>query len=132
MIKKTISYTDFDGNRCTEDAYFNMMKSEWMEMQASVPEGFGKKLQEIAKNKDEKGIIEFVKELIKRSYGHKSPNGKSFIKSEEETLEFMQSEAYSELFVEIVHNADAASEFVNGIIPPDLRAAAEKEMKKAK
>lgn len=120
MIKKTITYTDYDGNERTEDKYFNLSKPELIEMQASEVGGLEKKIEKISQEQDIKKIIELMKEIIQKSYGVKSDDGKRFIKNQELLDEFMQSEAYSELFMELATDADAASEFINGILPKGL------------
>ena len=126
MIKKTISYTDYDGNERTEDFYFNLSKPELIEMQTSEAGGIEKKIEKISKEQDIKKIIELMKDIIQRSYGVKSDDGKRFIKNQEVLDEFMQSEAYSELFMDLATNAEAASEFINGILPKGLVEEAKK------
>ena len=64
-----------------------------------------------------KGLIDLFKDLILRSYGEKSADGRRFIKSKELSTAFSQTEAYSELFMELVTDAEKAAEFVNGITP---------------
>lgn len=117
MLKKTITYEDFDGNQRTEDYYFNLTKAEAMELEVSVKGGYAEYLQNIVKENDNAGIISAIKDLILRSYGHKSEDGKRFVKTEEDAKEFAQSEAYSELFFELTSDDKAASDFFNGIIP---------------
>ena len=117
MLKKTIKYTDFDGNERTEDFYFNLTKAEVTEMEMSTEGGLTKSLNKIVAEQDSKKIIESFKDLILRSYGEKSPDGKRFIKSQELRDSFSQTEAYSDLFMELATNAEMASAFVNGIIP---------------
>lgn len=120
MIKKTISYTDYDGNQRTDDYYFNMSKPELIEWQASETGGLDRKIERISKEQDVKKVIELMKEIIQMSYGVKSDDGKRFIKNQEVLDEFMQSEAYSELFMELATDADKAAEFINGILPAGL------------
>jgi hypothetical protein len=117
MLKKTIAYVDYDGNNRTEDFYFNLSKAETTEMEMSIDGGLANSLRKIVQEKDAKRIIESFKDLILRSYGEKSPDGKRFIKNQEMRDAFSQTEAYSELFMELATNADAAANFVNGIIP---------------
>lgn len=117
MLKKTITYTDFDGNNRTEDFYFNLTKAEVTEMEMSTDGGMAKLLKKIVDEQDSKKIIEHFKTLILNSYGEKSLDGKRFVKSNELRDSFVQSEAYSELFMELATNAEAASAFVNGILP---------------
>lgn len=117
MLKKTITYTDYDGNERTEDFYFNLTKAEVAEMEMSYTGGMVKMLEKIVAEQDSKRIIEIFKDLILMSYGEKSPDGKRFVKSQEIRDSFSQTEAYSDLFMELATDAEAASAFVNGILP---------------
>lgn len=117
MLKKTIAYTDYDGNQRTEDFYFNLTKAEVFEIEMSIEGGLTKMLEKIVATQDAKRIIEIFKDLILKAYGEKSPDGKRFIKSQELREAFSQTEAYDILFVEMATDADAAAAFVNGIIP---------------
>ncbi|MDF2800227.1 MAG: hypothetical protein K0S61_130 [Anaerocolumna sp.] len=117
MLRKKITYTDFDGNEITEDFYFNLTKAEVTKMELSTNGGLGVSLQKIVDTKDSKRIIETFEDLISKSYGEKSLDGKRFIKSKELSEAFMQTEAYSELFMELATKADMAVAFVNGILP---------------
>ena len=117
MLKKTITYIDFDENERTEDFFFNLSKAEVMEMELGVTGGMTQMLNKIVAAQDSKKIVETFKEIILKAYGEKSPDGKRFIKSQELTDAFAQTEAYSELFIELATNADAASAFINGIVP---------------
>lgn len=117
MLKQTIEYTDYDGNERKEDFYFNLSKAELMEMQLSTTGGLEKKIQSIIAAQDSKEIIDTFKDIIIRSYGVKSPDGKRFIKNDEVRDEFIQSEAYSELFMLLATNDKEASKFINGILP---------------
>lgn len=120
MLKKTIPYTDYNGNKREEDCFFNLSKAEIMEMEMSTTGGLSEMIQNIVKTQDVPSIIKIFKDLILKSYGEKSPDGKRFIKSEELSTAFSQTEAYSVLFMELATNADVAAEFVNGIIPKDI------------
>lgn len=117
MLKKTITYTDYDGNKRTEDFYFNLSKAEVAEMEMSAEGGLTKTLEKIVAEQDGKRIIEIFKDLILKAYGEKSLDGKRFVKSKELSEAFSQTEAYSELFMELAMNAEASAAFVNGIIP---------------
>lgn len=127
MLKKTITYTDYDGNERTEDYYFNLSKAELLEMEMSTNGGLEKFCQKIIAEKDTKRMMEMWKELILKSYGEKSLDGKRFIKNQELVDSFTQTEAYSELFMELASNADTAAAFVKGIIPKNLLAQIEKD-----
>lgn len=117
MLKKTMTYVDYDGNERTEDFYFNLTKAEVTEMELSHTGGMVKLLEKIIAEKDTKRIIEIFKDLILKAYGEKSADGKRFVKSKEISDAFAQTEAYSDLFMELATNADSAKDFVNGIIP---------------
>lgn len=117
MLKKTITYTDYNGNSRTEDFYFNLTKAEIAEMETSVDGGLSALLEKIIKEMQPKALVEIFKDIILKSYGEKSLDGKRFIKNQELRDAFVQSEAYSELFMELSSNAEAASAFINGIIP---------------
>lgn len=117
MLKRTIEYVDFDGNKRKEDFYFNLSKAEVMEMELGVTGGMTQMLQKIVAEQDSKKIIETFKEIILKAYGEKSPDGKRFIKSKELSEGFSQTEAYSDLFMELATDSEAAAAFVNGIVP---------------
>jgi hypothetical protein len=117
MLKKTITYTDYNGTERTEDFYFNLSKAEILELEMSTSGGFSEKLQRIISAKDTPTLVEIFKDLVLSAYGVKSPDGRKFIKNDEVRNDFKQTEAYSELFMELSTNAEKAAEFVNGIIP---------------
>lgn len=125
MIKKTLTYTDYDGVERTEDFYFNLTEAELVEMELSIDGGMQKKIEKIMNSKDMKQIIEVFKDLILRSYGEKSDDGKRFIKNKEITEAFTQTEAYSMLFMKLATDEKEASDFVNGILPAKFREAVE-------
>lgn len=117
MYKKTLTYTDYDGNERTEDFYFNFSKAEIAEMQLSEDGGLAAKIEKIVNAKDNKAIIAMFKDIVLKAYGVKSQDGRRFIKTTEVKEEFTQTEAYSEIFMELAFDADAAAEFINGITP---------------
>ena len=124
MLKKRIKYVDYDNNEREEDFYFNLSKAEIAEMELSIEGGLQKWIEKVVDAKDTPQIIELFKRLILQSYGEKSPDGKRFIKSDELSKEFSQTEAYSELFMELATDETAAANFVNGIIPQEFSEAA--------
>ena len=117
MLKKTITYTDYNGNERTENFYFNLTKAEIMDMEMTTAGGFAEMIQRVVDAKDGVSIIKIFKDLIHKAYGVKSPDGKRFIKSKEVLDEFIQTEAYSQLYMELATDADAAAQFVNGVLP---------------
>ena len=120
MLKKTITYTDYDGNERKEDFYFNLNKAEIMEIEMSTSGGMAEMLQKIVDSQDAPAIIKAFKELVLKSYGQKSPDGKRFIKNATLREEFEQTEAYSQIFMELATNAEEAAKLGNGIIPNDV------------
>ena len=129
MLKKTITYEDFNGVDRKEDFYFNLSKAEIMEMQFGTVGGLDVMLQKIVDAKDVKSIMNTFKMLILKAYGVKSDDGRRFIKSEEIAKEFEQTEAYSILYMELATDDNAAAEFVNGIMPKDVVAEVSNQMK---
>lgn len=117
MLKKAITYTDYNGVERTEDFYFNLSKAEVMEMELGTVGGLAEMLKRIVDSQDVPALIKNFKEIILKAYGEKSPDGKRFIKSEELSTAFAQTEAYSTLFMELATDHEAASVFINGIIP---------------
>lgn len=129
MLKKTITYEDFNGVERKEDFYFNLSKAEIMEMQFGTVGGLDVMLKKIIDAKDVKSIMDTFKMLILKAYGIKSDDGRRFIKSEEIAKEFEQTEAYSILYMELASDDNAAAEFVNGIIPKDVANEVSNQMK---
>lgn len=117
MLKKTITYNDYNGAERTEDFYFNLTEAEVVEMQYSIGGGLKERLERIVKKQDQPAILREFKKLILMAYGEKSDDGKQFMKSEEISKRFECTKAYSNLFMELATDADKASEFVNGIVP---------------
>ena len=134
MLKKTVTYTDYNGLKRTEDFYFNLSKAEITELQVGTVGGYAEMVEAIIKANDEATLIKIFKELVLKAYGKKSPDGRLFMKVDENgrpsSIEFSQLEAYSEIFMELATDADAAAKFVNGIIPSDVdRSAIEAKQK---
>jgi hypothetical protein len=117
MLKKTITYMDYDDTERKEDFFFNLNKAELTEMELQIPGGMQRLLEKIVAERDSKRIIELFKDIILRSYGEKTADGKHFVKSKELTDAFTQTNAYSELFMELLNDAGVASKFVAGILP---------------
>ena len=117
MYAKTITYTDYNGNERTEDFYFNFSTAELAEMELSTKGGLEGEIKYIANEQDGAKIVEWFKKIILKSVGKKSPDGKRFIKSKEISDEFAQTEAYSQLFMELAFDAEKGAEFINNIVP---------------
>lgn len=130
MIKKTITYEDYDGNERTEDFYFNLSKAELTEWELSHAGGLSALLTKIVASNNTPEIMAFFKEIITKSYGEKSLDGRRFVKSPEITEAFLQTPAYDIFFMEIMENTDSMSDFINGLMPNfDGKEAAIQEAK---
>jgi hypothetical protein len=120
VLKKEITFEDFDGNAVTETYYFNLTKAELVEMEVSSVGGFAEQLNAIVAANDGKAIIDHFKKIILMSYGQRSEDGKRFVKNEKLTEDFVSTNADSALFMELATDADAAANFIKAIVPSDL------------
>lgn len=121
MYKKTIEYEDFNGEKRKEDFYFNMTQAEVTEMELSIDGGLSEMIKRVTEAKDVPSIVRIFKDLVLRSYGMRSPDGKRFIKTPQLSEEFSQTQAYSDFFMELAQNSEAAADFVNGIMPKNVQ-----------
>lgn len=134
MLKKTISYTDFNDNERTEEFYFNLSKAEiaeW-ELRENLSGGLHAVLERVVASNDGRKIMDAFREIISKAYGVKSDDGRSFQKSPEISSGFLGSEAYSVLFMELISDPDAAAKFINAIVPKDLAEGAAENATKEK
>lgn len=120
MLKKTIAYTDYNGLDRTEDFYFNLTKAECLDLELSRTGGLTSLIDKIVNEHDTSRIIDIFKEIILKSYGEKSADGRRFIKNEEVLNNFIQTEAFSNLYMELATDSNAAADFVNGILPKSI------------
>lgn len=117
MIKKTINYIDYDGNERSEEAWFNLSQAEIVEMNMSEQGGLEKMIHRIISEQDNKKLFALFKNVVLTSYGKKSDDGRRFVKSEELSTEFSQTEAYSKLMMELLSgDAKTAESFINGLV----------------
>lgn len=124
MYKKTITYTDVNGEKRTEDFYFDLTKTEAMKLDLGIAGGLEAYMNRCLQRMDVPAILDLFDKIVLKAYGEKSDDGRRFIKSEELSLAFSQTGAYDELFQEIFTNPDKATEFMEGILPADAVAAA--------
>lgn len=125
MLTKSITYTNFLGETRTEEFQFNMTKAEIVEWQYSIKGGIKALFDKIINENDQPALINMVKDLIRRSYGERSLDGRKFEKKRNGVMlfdDFEQSPAYDILFMELITDDKAAADFVNGLMPPDLVA----------
>lgn len=120
MLKKTITYTDYDGVQRTEDFYFNLSKAEITEMELSMEGGMRAYIQKIIAAKSQLALVTLFKEIVMKSYGKKSPDGRLFMKNDAIRAEFEAHPAYSMIYMDLVTDEAKASAFVNGIMPADM------------
>lgn len=124
MLKKNIKYTDFNGVEREETFLFNLTKAELMEMEMGTNGGLAEQIQKIVDAQDSPAIIKIFKDIVLKAYGEKSEDGKRFMKVDAAgvplSLGFSQTEAYSQLFMELATDADAAANFIKGIVPSDI------------
>lgn len=117
MLKKTITYTDYDGLERTEEFRFNLSKAELVDMELTTAGTFSETMKRIIAEKDIIRIAKLFKELLLKSYGVKSDDGKRFVKSQELSEAFSQTEAYSDLYIELLSNPDEAAKFFAEVAP---------------
>lgn len=129
MYIKKLTYTDYNGEERTETAYFNLTEAELAELNLSTDGGYQEHLRRIVDARDVPSLAKEFKRLIKLSYGVKSPDGRRFIKNDTLVEEFLETEAYSQFFMELVTNEDAVTEFVMNIIPEKYRSQIEEAHK---
>jgi len=120
MLKRTIKYEDFNGVEQEEVFYFNISKSELIELEVEHEVGFGDYLQNIVEAKDSKSLVKEFQKIILLAYGKRSDDGKVFLKSDKDREEFKQSAAYNALFMELATDSDSAVTFIQGVLPQDL------------
>ena len=125
MFAKKIKYEDFNGTPREETFYFNLTEAELIEMESSVDGGLAEYGRRIIECQNVPELMELFKKLILISYGEKSPDGRRFIKEDpvrgKLSLEFMQTNAFSELYMEFINNPDSGAEFFNNVIPAKLK-----------
>ena len=117
MLKKSITYTDYNGVERTEDFYFNLTQTEIAEIEMSIPGGLVNRVAMITNSGDGGAIMMLFKNLILKAYGQKSADGRRFEKSEDLSTAFSQTPAYDVLFMSLITNPENASAFFNGVIP---------------
>lgn len=136
MFKKTITYTDFDDNQRTESYYFHMNKAEAYDWLLGLPAETRAKMQAAVEEQNTSltesevlAMMHYIRDLILTSVGEKSEDGRRFIKTDDYSKEFSQTEAFAQIYSELMENSDEASAFINGVMPKDLVEAAEKANK---
>ena len=122
MLKKTISYTNYNGQQRVRDLYFNLNKYEFTQMlvgEDNVP--FQDYLQQLVDTRDASQMVRVIKDILLLAYGIKSSDGERFEKSDQLRKEFEESAAFSECYIQLAQDNAELLKFVWGIMPPDLR-----------
>lgn len=127
MLKKTIKYTDFNGVEREEDFLFNLTEEELMSMNLSTKGGLKGYIEQIVNTQDTPAIAELFKKIINAAYGVKSPDGRKFMKSEDILNDFIYTQAYSNLYMSLIQDANAAADFIKHVIPEKFSAELEKK-----
>lgn len=131
MLRRPIKYTDFNGNEREEDFYFNLTKAEIMEMELGVDGGLSEVLRKMVNTQDVKNIVKYFKSIVLQAYGEKSNDGKRFIKIDNGIRlaeVFVETEAYSNLFIELLGDPDKMADFINSLVPADLAEKSQAQM----
>lgn len=120
MLKKTVTYTDYDGNQRTEDFYFNISKAELIKLNSTTVGGFENLIHQITNSPNPEKLFEIFAYIVELAYGEKSPDGRRLIKTQEAKDNFTQTQAYSDIFTELATDEEAALAFIKAILPPDI------------
>ena len=135
MVKKTLTYNDFDGNEVTKDFYFNLSKMEFRELDRKIPGGLENMIEQIKTEKDEDRMLDLMSILILSSYGEKAEDGR-FVKEDAHGRKlssfFKISEAWDVLFMNLLQNENELNEFLVGIVPKDVASSAMEQYEKEK
>ena len=125
MLKKTVTYSDYNGVERTETFYFHYTEAEILDMEMSTEGGFAERIQKIIDAKDQVSLMKLIKKFVVDAYGIKSEDGKRFIKNDKVKTEFLESPAYSKIWMELVMDDEVAADFVNNVIPSDMKGTLE-------
>ena len=136
MIKKTITYEDFNGEKRTKDFYFHMNQVEFAKLNGEVPGGLEKRIQDIIANQDQDAMLRLVDLLVSRSYGERDDEDGGFTKIGKNGRplyeKFVNTSAYDNLIIELIQGEKNIVTFLSGIMPKEVQARMDEEFKKQK
>lgn len=134
MLKKEITYKDLDDNDVTETFWFHLSRAEMAEMalaKEGKEGGFDVWVRTLINAKDGEVLVETFKKILLSTVGVRSEDNKRFIKNDEIRNNFLYSDAYSQLFMELMTDTDKVSAFINGVVPKDMREETQKNIQEA-
>lgn len=115
MFKHTVSYVDFNSNQRTEDLYFHLSLPEVTRLEAEIGMGFEDHIKQLTEKQDLKTLLGFLERILLMSYGQKTSDGRSFVKNDKSREEFEHSQAYAEMFEQVITDKDLAYRFGTGV-----------------
>lgn len=141
-----LTFEDFNGNTQTRDLHFHLSKTDLIKLAAAMDSDSRKDLadrltqraKEDAKNgvttdlsaTEIVGIADMLDIIIMAAYGIKSEDGMRFDKSDEIREAFKASPMYSELFMSITQDQQSLNNFMNQVLPKDVRETLVAELNK--
>lgn len=132
MYVKEVEYTDFNGVARKEKFYFNLTKAEILEMELGKTGGFTEYIRKVIEAQDTPTLMSLFRSLLLKSYGVKSDDGRRFIKNDAVREDFEQTQAFSDLYMQLALDDNEASKFINGIMPADMKVSEEQRAQFAK
>lgn len=121
MIKQEITFKDLDDNDVTQVFWFHIYKHEALEMELSRPGGLMAYLKKIGETEDASGVLEIFRMFITKSYGERSEDNTSFLKTPEKTAWFLGTDAYNKLFLKFIEEPKWAADFIIGMVPKEFQ-----------
>lgn len=132
MLKRNITFTNFDGESKTKTFYFNLTKTELLELESSAEGGLAASLQSIVDSKNAATLISEFKKIIMMAYGERSEDGDRFTKSAALSEQFSQTAAFDQLFMDLAQDDQLASDFILGVMPSDITSQMQTEINQAR
>lgn len=121
MLVKAIKYTDYNGDEKVKNFYFNLTKTELAKMNLTAEGGMKETIKAMINESDNKKIVDLFEQIVLGAYGEKSPDGESFLKSDEIRARFQCHPAYDALFMELLEGGEKSiGDFINAVVPQDI------------
>lgn len=129
MFKKTVTYRDFNDVERTEEYFFHLSTTEVLKLEKNKDGSLSEQLEKIQRDEDEAAMLDMITKLVLLAYGEKSEDGRRFVKSDKLVEEFTETEAYSQIFLDIMTNENELIDFITGILPKEMSQEVQKAMK---